>query len=252
MAWIDAKTEFNPDAMDQAIIGIASELVRHDSGEHMHQKGQFLFAQKGSMRVMMNRQLYVVPPQRLLWIPANMPHRVFFTEVVGYRSIYLDARESIRLPDHPMIWVATSLMRAVLETIASAPWDTDWQLPSRGYHWLLVLWDELVSAKREHMYLDYPEDYRLQKYDLLAQAPPLSELALHVGASERTITRIFQKETGMNYQSWRQQWRLLKAIELLSEHQPMMEIALSLGFGSYSAFSTFFKNMMGISPKKYL
>lgn len=31
------------------------------------------------------------------------------------------------------------------------------------------------------------------------------------GASEKTISRIFRRETGLSYQQWRQQWRLIKA-----------------------------------------
>ena len=44
MAWIEADAIFDPDTMAMPIIGISSELVKHNSGEHQHNKGQLLFA----------------------------------------------------------------------------------------------------------------------------------------------------------------------------------------------------------------
>ncbi|SPY96921.1 regulatory protein [Proteus mirabilis] len=58
---------------------------------------------------------------------------------------------------------------------------------------------------------------------------------------KKTITRLFYKETGLSYQQWRQQWRLMKAIELLATHHRYLEISQLLGFASDSAFITFFK-----------
>lgn len=251
MAWIEADAIFDPDTMAIPIIGISSELVKHNSGEHQHNKGQLLFAREGSMRVVIDQKLSVIPPQKAVWLPPNQPHCVFFTEVVGYRSIYIDTEVFPDLPKEPATWSCSPLLKCIMEEIAQSDWATDWQLPSRGAHWLLVLWDELKLADREEHYLELPRDYRIQKFDLLTYAPPLSELAKHIGASERTITRIFLKETGLNYQSWRQQWRLFRAIELLSEQRSMMDIALTLGFANDSAFSTFFKNMTGSSPTNY-
>lgn len=251
MAWIEADTIFDPDKMTMPIIGIASEMMEHNSGTHQHNKGQLLFAQQGSMRVIIDNKLSVIPPQKVVWLPPKQIHRVFFTKIVGYRSIYIDTNIYSHLPQHPTTWGCSTLLRCIMEEIAQSDWHMDWQFPSRGAHWLFVLWDELKIAKRHGIYLNLPTDYRLQKFDFLSYAPPLSELAQKVGASERTITRIFIKETGLNYQSWRQQWRLFRAIELLSEHKSMIEISLILGFSNDSAFSTFFKNMTGLSPTKY-
>lgn len=252
MAWIEADTLFNPDHMARPIIGIASRLMKHDSGLHQHCKGQLLFAEQGSMKVVIKDQLSVIPPQKIVWIPPQYPHQVFFTEVVGYRSIYIDTEIFSHLPAKPVTWSCPALLKAILEEIAQADWQTDWQLPAREAYWLQLLWQELQYAPREEHYLTLPQDYRLQHYNFLENAPPLSELTQKVAASERTISRIFLKETGLNYQAWRQQWRLFRAIELLSTTKSILEIALILGFSNDSAFSTFFKNMTGKSPSTFL
>ncbi|UNM95569.1 helix-turn-helix transcriptional regulator [Ignatzschineria rhizosphaerae] len=252
MAWIESDAKFDADKMMQPIIGIASKLVRHDSGLHQHQKGQFLFSEKGAMTIILGDSMSVLPPQRLAWIPPGLIHRVQLREVVNYRSIYIDASIFTHLPKGHTIWHVTPLLRAVLEMIALSDWDTNWELGTRENHWLQVLWDELTFGKTENIQLPLPEDYRFQKLNFSALPPELKELTKIVGASEKTITRIFQKETGLGYQAWRQQWRLLKAIELLSDELPLMDIAIELGFSNDSAFAQFFKRMTGKTPKQYL
>lgn len=252
MAWIESDAKFDADKSLLPIIGIASKLVRHDSGEHWHQKGQLLFSEQGAMTIILGNIMSVLPPQRLAWIPPELSHRVQLREVVNYRSIYIDTGIFTHLPKIHTIWNVSPLLREVLEVIALSDWDTDWNFGSRGGNWLQVLWDELVFGEAENTQLPLPEDYRFQKMDFSELPPELNILAETVGASEKTITRIFQRETGLGYQAWRQQWRLLKAIELLSDEMPLMDIAIQLGFSNDSTFAQFFKKMTGKTPKRYL
>lgn len=251
MAWIDSEEAFDADSMSAPIIGIASRLVRHDSGEHQHQKGQLLFAQSGTMRIALANELSVLPPQKIAWIPPDCVHRVSLNEVVGYRSIYIDTAVFSHLPHGHTIWASTPLLQAIVENIAVSDWDSDWLGNSPESRYLAVLWDELSMAKTENVLLPWPQDYRLQKLSRRDLPPMLNALAAQVGACEKTISRIFQQETGMSYQAWRQQWRLLKAIELLHGQMPLLEIALCLGFANDSAFAAFFKKMTGLSTKQY-
>jgi AraC-like DNA-binding protein len=56
----------------------------------------------------------------------------------------------------------------------------------------------------------------------------------------------------MPYQSWRQQWRLLGAIELLSSGMRLSDVAHRLEFSSDSAFIYFFRQKTGTTPMSYL
>ncbi len=47
---------------------------------------------------------------------------------------------------------------------------------------------------------------------------------------KKPLLDYFYKETGLSYQQWRQQWRLMKAIELLATHHRYLEISQLLGF----------------------
>ena len=89
-----------------------------------------------------------------------------------------------------------------------------------------------------------PKDSRLQKKVeewvlRISQPPFLKVLSTEVGASEKTISRIFIKETGMSYQEWRLQWRLHRSIELLSEGRTVGKRLLSLAFHPIAHLWTF-------------
>lgn len=142
------------------------------------------------------------------------------------------------------------LLRELLERIATAPFDSDWQ-QGRLANLLPVFIDELQSATTEPTLLALPQDRRFKGLDIEKLPPNLNQLAQTVGASEKTITRIFFKETGMNYQAWRQQWRYIKAIELLAQNKPYHFITQELGLTSDSALISFFRKMSGMTPREY-
>ena len=113
-----------------------------------------------------------------------------------------------------------------------------------------------AAARSENWQLMYPSDTRLEswlEHVRMGELPQrLGQLAQIVGACERTISRIFIRDTGMNYQNWRQQWRLLRAIEMLSEGIQISEVAQQLEFISDSAFIVFFRQHTGTTPVRYL
>ena len=117
--------------------------------------------------------------------------------------------------------------------------------------------EELNQASDAHLHLPLPKDHRLQSWlaginNSEFMAPTLSELSKQVGASDKTITRIFNRETGMPYQSWRQQWRLLGAIELLSNGMSSPDVAHRLEFSSDSAFIYFFGRKQGYASQLFV
>ena len=56
----------------------------------------------------------------------------------------------------------------------------------------------------------------------------------------------------MSYQQWRQQWRLMRAMELLATGRSLSYSAFELGFISDSGFIAFFKDLTGTTPGAWL
>ncbi|MFJ2540251.1 MULTISPECIES: helix-turn-helix transcriptional regulator [unclassified Pseudomonas] len=254
MAWLNAHTNFDPDRYCASVIGIASSLGGdHDSGLHRHQRGQLLYTRQGCTRITLAQQLCLLPPSRAAWIPPGVVHRAVMQQSVDYRSIYLTPELCRELPQGVCVIEVSPLLRAVLEPMALADFDSDWQ-QGKFVHLLGLCVSEIREAAQQPMLLPLPRDKRLTA--LLATPeklpPELQMLERQIGASSRTIGRIFQRETGMSYQQWRQQWRLMRAMELLATGRSLGYCGFELGFASDSAFIAFFKAMTGSTPGQWL
>ncbi|MCW8328414.1 helix-turn-helix transcriptional regulator [Photobacterium sp. SDRW27] len=254
MAQITEQDRFNPDQIDNTVVGIAADIGRHDSGMHHHQKAQLLYAPAGCMSITLSNMQCVLPPTRAAWIPAGIEHCAVMRNVVAYRSIYFDTDCFQHLPNELKVLSVNGLLRELIERMAFWPWD----MPSQEQQALLALfWQELKVAPEETLTLPKPQDHRLQEWLKAIEQhngipPSLNQTASMVGASDKTISRIFSRETGMPYQSWRQQWRLMKAIELLAENTSITDVAFQLEFSSDSAFISFFRQHTGETPHQYL
>lgn len=251
MAWLLPEDRFDPDQSGETVVGVAGHLEAHDSGVHQHDKGQMLFTQGGCVHIHLPNRLCMLPPTRVAWIPPGTPHRAVMTRPVDYRSVYVDVSRHRDLPAIVEVLDATPLLKTVLERIATADFGQNWATGPAA-NLLAVCVDEIRTAPRQPMFLPLPSDYRLAGLDTTELPPPLGMLAANLGASEKTIGRIFRRETGMGYQQWRQQWRLLKAIELMGENRPLSTVAFDVGFSSDSSFIAFFGDMTGLTPRKFM
>ena len=250
MAWLEQTDEFQTHWYTAPVLGIAAQMGQHDSGLHSHEMGQLLFTQQGCIRISLENRISLLPPGRVAWIPPFVCHRAQMRASVGYRSVYLSEQYAKKIANEVVILSISPLLREVLERIAIAQFDSDWQ-QGRLANLLLVFIDELQSATTEPTLLALPQDRRFKGLDIEQLPPNLNQLAQTIGASEKTITRVFLKETGMTYQTWRQQWRFIKAIELLAQNHPYHFITQELGLASDSAFISFFRKMSGVTPREY-
>ena len=68
----------------------------------------------------------------------------------------------------------------------------------------------------------------------------------------RTAQRLFRDETGLGFAQWRQQLRLIHALERLSAGQPVAQVADALGYATPGNFIAMFKRAFGMTPGRYL
>jgi transcriptional regulator GlxA family with amidase domain len=85
-----------------------------------------------------------------------------------------------------------------------------------------------------------------------AQSRTLAELCDEVGVSVRTIERLFRKDVGIDFESWRRQARLMKSVELLIAGCPVKEVAFRVGYRQGSAFVEAFRRSFGVAPKAWI
>ena len=85
-----------------------------------------------------------------------------------------------------------------------------------------------------------------------AERSSLAILCNSVGTSVRTIQRVFQREVGSDFESWRRQVRLMKAVELLVCGQPVKEVASALECRRPTAFVEMFRGILGTTPGAWI
>lgn len=80
----------------------------------------------------------------------------------------------------------------------------------------------------------------------------LEVLARDVGMSRSAFSALFKRRVGVAPLDYLLRWRMQLAMKLLrAKDQPIASIALSLGYGSESAFGNAFKRIIGKAPGQY-
>jgi len=114
---------------------------------------------------------------------------------------------------------------------------------------------EINELKVLPLHLPMPRDPRLFRICRNILADPAnhktcSQWGGMVGASARTLERLFHKETGFSFGWWRRQVRLLAALDRLAAGEPITSVALDMGYRSPSAFTVMFKRSLGRLPSE--
>ena len=120
-----------------------------------------------------------------------------------------------------------------------------------------VLIDGLQRASSVRAVVIMPKDSRAASVARLVMADPahrpsLQDMCASAGASVRTIERVFRRETGTNFESWRRQVRLMKAVDLLVGGRSVKETAFEIGYQNTSALVSLFRNTFGTTPKSWI
>lgn len=223
--------------------------------EHWHDGAQIIYAISGVMELTCNLGFWMISPQQALWVPPAMQHQLKARGNVHLRTVYLhESLLSASLPSAPQSLVVSPLLRELI--LRAAPVSCSTLTTSREYHHMQLLLDEIHWVHKIPLKMQMPKDSRLQKVCLSILQHPgdartLDDWSQWVGASTRTLSRLFKSELGMSFLLWRQRARVLSAVPRLNQGEAIIEIASDLGYESVGAFSTAFRRLMGAPPSKF-
>ncbi len=244
--------------IDPSELLVRTLAVGYPSGavlkRHSHPWAQLVYAFEGVMTVQTEQGTWVVPAHRAVWIPGGVEHSVAMSGWVSMRTLYVAPRLARTLPSRCCVVAVAPLLRElILHAVARGPLRGDL---AEHRHLIDFLVDQLRELPAAPLELPVPRDARALRVALrLREEPGLAEpvevLARVAGASRRTLERLFRKETGMSLGRWRQQARLLEAMRLLAQGEPVTSIALEVGYESPSAFIATFRAVLGTTPGRY-
>jgi len=196
---------------------------------------------------------WVVPTFRAVWIPPRIDHEVAMFGAVEFHAVYIDPSASPLSLAACAVVEVSPLMHDLIEVLAGL----DELQGRRGQLMMALLLEEMREAPPLPLGLPLPSDRRLKALcdammdEPTAAARSLGDWAPRVGASERTLARLFQTELHTSFGAWRRQLRLARAIDLIGRGVPLTEVALELGYANASAFSAMFKSALGTAPSRF-
>lgn len=222
---------------------------------HTHPNHQLIFALEGATQIETAQARYFLPLGRAAWIPAGTRHRTLITDFDG-TSLYFSRTAIPASGDRVRILVADALMREMM--IYAMQWPRGAarknRLAASFFQTLSLLctrWLEselpLSLPSAAHPGLARAMDGALLGLDRATQAAACKE----AGMSERTFRRMFLSETGMTWQAWLTQARILGAMALLAEGRRVTDVAADVGYQSLSAFAKAFFQLTGENPARF-
>jgi len=226
----------------------------HVIPEHFHPEDQLIFASKGVMTVRTKQGIWVVPPLRAVWIPAGTPHSVAILGPVSMRTLYFAPKLVRTKAAKCFVMNVSSLLRELILHACKFPKLKKEEPVHRRI--IEMIADQLEGAHSIPLQLPHPTDRRAMRVVQALLSEPGSErtlaaLCADCGASKRTIERLFIAETKMTFSQWRQQLRLLHAMQLLASGEKVTGAALDAGYSSASAFIVMFRRQLGQTPRRY-
>ncbi|HHQ4819583.1 TPA: AraC family transcriptional regulator [Pseudomonas aeruginosa] len=196
------------------------------TSRHRHAWVQLSYAISGVLGVHTAEGSFFAPPQRAIWIPAQLEHEVVTSTRAEMRSLYIRGDACAWAPTRCRVLEVTPLARELIKSFCELP--VDYPEGDSAESRLLRLCQALI---------DEP-----------TQSLTMGDWAQRLGTSEKTLSRLFQRETGMNYRLWRQRQRLLASLNALEAGDSVTGAALDSGYDSTSAYIAAFKGLFGFTP----
>lgn len=198
--------------------------------------------------------VWVVPPMRAVWIPADTPHSVTASGQVSMRTLYLLPMLGRAFPPRCFVMNVTGLLRELILHVCQLSRLHKRVVSEKRI--IEILLDQLKSVECVPLQLPHPSDPRAVRVARILFADPadprtLKQVCKECGASKRTIQRLFLNDTKMNFAKWRQQLRLMHAMRLLGSGAKVTTAALESGYSSTSAFISMFRKQLGATPTRY-
>jgi AraC-like DNA-binding protein len=216
---------------------------------HFHDRAQLIYPGQGVLQVFTQAGSWIVPPLRGVWIPAGVAHSHRARGRTDLLSVGFAASVDPFGDGGPVVVDVSPLLREVVLELTGAG-----ELPpATGRLLRQVALDQLRRVTILPLELPRPRDDRLVRIvDQLASDPSdrrtLAQLGREVGASERTLSRLFRRETGMSFPQWRGQLRLQHSQLLLAGGESVTVTAHACGYRSTSAFIEAFRAAFGSTP----
>lgn len=228
---------------------------------HVHSKGQFIYVEGRGIYIYTDQKSYFLPSRHFMWIPPGVEHSLnVYNSNVLVRNLYIPVKEND--PDFfnecGIYPVNDLLLHMIIQTSNWSGQIMPENLPA--YHFVMALKYILVEEKNLALKLATPtaSDNRLKEIlifmeENLQESNNFVEIAHRFNFSERTLSRLFNKDLGLSFGQYNTILRMIKAVQLLLDgNYPVNEVAEKVGYHSVPTFSNSFTKMTGMRPTEFI
>jgi AraC-like DNA-binding protein len=208
---------------------------------------QLIYASSGVMTVHTDPGTWVVPPDRAVWVPASVPHRIEMSGRTAVRTLYFRAG-MVPLGRCRAVTVGPLLRELIAHAVPRCPLRLS---EPREQRLIGVIIDQLAEAPTAPLRLPRPTDPRAREAALVLLGHATAKIPVIEGVSRRHLERIFRADTGLSIGQYRERARLLAALPRLAAGEPVARVATDVGYATPSAFGAMFKRVLGVSPTGY-
>ena len=127
---------------------------------HSHERAQLIYATAGTMRVATDDGMWIVPPQRALWMPAGVRHSIVMLGEVTMRTLYVRDDAAAFIPDTCHVLPISALLRELIVRATELPLHYDERGPAG--HVVALILTELRGLQSLPLQLPMPRDARLR------------------------------------------------------------------------------------------
>lgn len=222
------------------------------TNRHRLSRGRLLCAVEGVMIARSEQGIWIVPPSRALWVAAGFD--VKMSGPVKIRVVSIDRAAVPHFPARSCVIEISPLLRELIVAAGRIP--LDYEEDSRNDRLMRLLADEVLTSDVLALHLPLPVDPLIKSVCEEIAAYPAdsataSDWARRLNVTPKTVHRRFVRETGMTFAQWREQARLLFAIQRLADGQRVADVALNCGYASQSAFTAMFRRHFGKPPSEF-
>lgn len=258
------KTDYFDD-VDKPTVDFYIQNVHVDIVEtavHQHKKSQLLYAEGGIVHVFINDRHWYLPARCFMWIPANTPHSILTYSKSSslYNFYFKTCTKEDSFYNETNIYFANDLLREMF--LFTKNWNGIISEDDRAkYDFLRAIKSILPEMDSNKLPISiqhpFPKDKKLLEIGRFLMKNidknyTIEEIARLFGMSNRTLSRKFKENLGMNYVRFLRSLRVSKSLELIAENQyNMYEIAMMIGYNSLSAYSNIFYKVVGVRPTEY-
>jgi AraC-like DNA-binding protein/quercetin dioxygenase-like cupin family protein len=233
-------------ALGPFALGRGDGFARHRHDEH-----QLAWTASGVLTMATAESTWVLPRSRALWMPAGRDHSVNVTLSAQMYSLYFRPRPVGAGWTEPTVVAVSPLLGELILHLTDHAVSGDERRRAEA-----LVFDLLEPVSVAPLHTPPLRDERARFIaDALAAAPDdprtLAEWGRAAGASERTLSRIFVRDTGLSFREWRAQLRLIAALPLLAAGAAVASVSSAVGYANPSAFIAAFRRVFGVTPRAY-